>query len=196
MNRDTEITLDQVHDGIVATIKAEYPDLHVEAYREERKLPADLLPACLVELTELEDASELDPGTDQLAVTATFEALLVLGFRAQPGKNPKLEIRRLAASFAAFVRLQRWGCPIGPAQVVGAYPSDFEPELDQYEVWRVEWQQVLHLGKSVWNATGQVPSQIMGSYVPIVGIPYEDQYVRLNDGPPTSAINEGVVVLG
>ena len=192
MDRNTEVTLDQVHDGIVATIQAQFPGLHVEAYRLDRKgLP---LPACLVELTELEVAPEHDPGTGQLAANATFEAQLVIGFR-QGLKNPKREIRNLAAAFAAFARLQRWGCPIGPAMVVGAYRDDFEPELDQYEVWKVEWQQVIHLGETIYKGGPGRPSQIYGSWVPDIGIPHEPDYVRLNEPPPTDALNETTVVV-
>lgn len=164
-NANTVTTLDAVHDGIVATLQAQFPDVHVEAYRLDRKnLP---LPSCLIELTEM-DLADLDPGTDQLAVAARFEAKLVIGFR-QGIKNPKREIRKLAAAVAAFVRLQRWGCPIGPANVIGAYPDDFEPELDQYEVWRVEWQQIIHLGDTIWTDTGTTPTQVLAGVSPAIG---------------------------
>lgn len=165
-NANTVTTLDAVHSGIVAAIKAQFPDLKiVEAYRLDRKnLP---VPACLVELTEMDAAPDVDPGTEQLAVNARFEATFVIGFR-QGGKNPKLEVRKLAASFAAFARLQRWGCPIGPAEVIGAYQDDFDPELDQYECWRVEWQQVIHLGDTVWKDEGEVPTPFF-SWSPEIG---------------------------
>lgn len=148
-NANTVTTLDVVHDGIVLAIKAQFPDIKtVEAYRLDRKsLP---LPACLIEMTEMEVDMDVDPGTEQLAVTARFEARLVLGFR-QGSKNAKLEVRKLAAAVASFARLQRWGCPIGPADVIGAYPDDFDPELEQYECWRVEWTNLIHIGESVWN---------------------------------------------
>lgn len=173
MDRDTTVTLDQVHDGIKAALQAQFPDLHVEAYREDRTgLP---VPACLFELTEMEGAPDHDPGTEQLAVTATFEALLVMKFR-QPGKNARLEVRKLAAALAAFARLQRWGCPIGPAEVVGAFPDDFNPELDQYECWRVEWRQVLHLGDTVWNNDGVAPSEVYLGITPKIGPDHKDDY--------------------
>lgn len=176
-NADTMTTLDAVHDGIVAAIKAQFPDLKtVEAYRlERRNLPT---PACLIELTEM-DASDMDPGTEQMAVDARFEAKLVIGFR-QGCKNPKLEIRKLAAAVTAFVRLQRWGCPIGPAEVIGAYPDDFDPELDQFECWRVEWRQVIHLGESVWKDwnEGEVPTPAY-SWAPDIGVGNEDKYTEL-----------------
>lgn len=194
MDADTQVTLDQVHDAILASVRAQFPALAtVEAYSLDR----DHLqtPACLVEMTDME-ASGYDPGTGQLEVVATFEAQLLMSFR-QPGMNPKREIRKLAGAFAVFARLQRWGVPVGPAEVVGAYPDDFDPELDKYEVWRVEWRQIIHLGESVWKADseGVTPSMVMASWAPQIGAEHEGVYERLNDAPPTDTLNETTLVL-
>lgn len=176
-NANTVTTLDAVHAGIVSALQAQFPALHVEAYRLDRKtLP---VPACLIELTELE-AGDMDPGTEQQAVSARFEAKLVIGFR-QGLNNPKLEIRKLAAAVTAFVRLQRWGCPIGPAEVIGAYPDDFDPELDQFECWRVEWQQVIHLGETVWT-DGTAPDRVFVGFTPNTGPENQGDYVELTNG--------------
>lgn len=183
-NANTVTTLDAVHDGIVAAIAAQFPDLKtVEAYRLDRKsLP---VPACLIELTEMDAVPDSDPGTNQLAVNARFEALLVIGFR-QGLKNPKREIRKLAASVAHFVRNKRWGCPIGAAEVVGAYPDDFVPELDQFECWRVEWQQLIYLGEeNVWQDEpgATPPSRIFLGFVPNVGAGHEADYTEVTHLP-------------
>lgn len=172
-NANTNTTLDAVHEGIVQAIKAQYPDLKtVEAYRLDRQnLPT---PACLIELTDMETGVDPDPGTEQLAVMARFEAKFVISFR-QGLKNPKLEVRKLAASFAHFARLQRWGCPIGPADVLSISQDDFDPELDQFECWRVEWQQIIHLGDSIWNWSGETPTPVF-SWAPNIGIPHEPEY--------------------
>lgn len=172
-NANTVVTLDQVHAGIIGAIKTQFPDLNlVEAYRLDRKnLPT---PACLIEMTEMDAAMDIDPGTEQLAVTARFEARFIIGFR-QGAENPKLKVRKLAAAFAAFARLNRWGCRIGPAGVIGAYQDDFDPELDQYECWRVEWEQVIHLGNTIWTDDGTVPVPVY-SWLPDIGIPHEPDY--------------------
>lgn len=172
-NANTVTTLDAVHEGIVAAIKAQFPTLKtVEAYRLDRKnIPS---PACLIEMTEADADMDIDPGTEQLAVWARFEARFLIGFR-QGAKNPKLEVRKLAAAFASFARLKRWGCPIGPADVIGCYQDDFDPELDQYECWRVEWRQIIHLGDTVWTDDGEVPEPVF-SWSPNIGPGHEDDY--------------------
>jgi hypothetical protein len=150
----TEIDLDDLHDAIETQIAAAFPTLQtVEFYREDRKTV--VAPACLLELVEFETAgAEPDPGTGQLAMLARFEAELILGFRTA---NAKREARKLAANLAAFLHLRRWtGIVTGPGEVVGCYKDDFAPELDQFEVWRVEWSHIIHLGQSVWVPDGSI----------------------------------------
>jgi hypothetical protein len=65
--------------------------------------------------------------------------------------------------------LQRWGKPIGPAQVIGCYQDDFNSELDQYEVWRVEWTQEMHFGSTIWTDDGDVPNEIRVAFSPDIG---------------------------
>ncbi len=176
MNANTNIDLSVVHDAIVADIKAAFPNLQtVEFYREDRK--SLVTPACLLELTELEADPDNDPGTEQLAVLAKFEAELVIGFRPQAGSmaKAKLSIRMLAAALEAWLRMRRWTNPADPAKklptgeamVIGAYQDDFsvmgrrqDQDLSQFEVWRVEWQQRLHLGETVWTDEGVTPGRV------------------------------------
>lgn len=171
MNANTNIDLAVLHSAIVADIKAQFPQLvTVEFYLEDRKeLPK---PACLLELTELEALPDEDPGTEQLAVMAKFEAQLVITFRETQAKQ---SIRLLAAAFAAWLRMRKWTnpnnpdkkLPTGAAQVIGAYPDDFavmgrqrDQELGQFEIWRVEWQQIIHLGETAWTDEGVTPSDV------------------------------------
>lgn len=190
MNANTEVDLAELHDAIVADIKAAFPNLvTVEFYREDRKvLPK---PACLLELSELEAIPDDDPGTEQLAVMAKFEAELVIGFRTPEAKR---SIRLLAASLAAWLRMRRWTnysgttpkLPTGEAQVIGAYQDDFsmigrdsDKGLEQYEVWRVEWQQRIHLGKTVWTDEGTVPTEVFVQ--DHIGGGPGDGYVKVNE---------------
>lgn len=147
MSANTELDLDQLHQAIIDKIAAQFPEfVTVDDYSDDRTRLNT--PACLVELTDMEGAPDDDPGTEQLAVTARFEARIIIGFRQL---NAKRQIRKLAAALGAFVHQQRWGLPVSPAELLTITPDEFSPELDQFEVWRVEWQQVVHLGLSVWD---------------------------------------------
>lgn len=182
-NANTEITLDQLHDSILNAIRSKFPNLQtVEAYRPDRKsIP---LPACFLELEEFETADDApDPGTEQLAVMARFSARFLISFKSS---QPKLTIRKLAAAFAAFARFKRWGLPVGPAEVIGAYPDDFDIELDQFECWRVEWRQVIHLGEGIWNDQAFTGEPVF-SWSPHIGIGNERYYRPLPELLPPDA---------
>lgn len=174
-----------LHSVIASTSAAAFPGVHFEFYREDR----DDLPAmgelgqptacCMLELTEF-DPVDADPGTEQVDVIARFEAQFIIGFRTP---DAKVAIRALAASYAAYLRKRsRWpGVVNGPTQNIRCFKDDFSPELDQYEIWTVEWTQVLRLGEGVWKETGTTPGNPLYSFVPYIGDGNEDEYVPLED---------------
>jgi hypothetical protein len=191
MNIDTGINLDTLHASIVADIRAKFPTLAtVEFYRAERtQLPT---PACLLTLTELEAAEDEDPGTEQIAVYAHFEAQLIVSFRQANAKN---SIRNLAGAFMGFLRKRKWTDPANPGKKlptgeclpVGAYEDDFasitagqrDTNLDQFEIFRVEWRQLINLGETAWNDTGVTPSIVFMGQAPEIGPAHLDDYVQV-----------------
>jgi len=177
MNADTSIDIEDLHDAIAGAISAQFPDiLTVEFYREEsdrQSISSISLPACLIEMTEMEPSPQDDPGTEQLAVWARFEARLIIGFRTT---KAKIEIRKLSAALAVFLRFNRWSLPVGPAEVLAIIPDNFSPELDRFEVWRVEWRQLIHLGESVWVDDGSGQLNPVYSWAPEIGTGHEEYY--------------------
>lgn len=174
---DTEIDLGTVHQAIIDAVAAQFPDVVTVAdYRDDRdRLP---LPAILIELEDMEGAPDEDPGTGQLAMMARFVARVIIGFRTPTAER---EIRRLAGALGAFVRLNRWNQPIGPAEVLVIGPDAFAPELDRYVIWRVEWQQVVHLGASVWTNEGDIPVTVLVGVAPDIGTGHEADYQDIDD---------------
>ncbi|MDM5178513.1 hypothetical protein PO883_15045 [Massilia sp. DJPM01] len=176
MNINTEVDLAGLHATITAAIAERFPSLAtVEFYREDREeLP---VPACILDLCEFEGEPSVDPGTGQLAVMARFEAELIIGFRTP---EAKMSLRLLAGAFAAFLHKKRWpGGLTSEAEQIHAYKDDFKPALDQYEVWCVEWRQIIHLGESVWSGEGVTPTTIMLGFAPEVGFGHEDDYIQI-----------------
>lgn len=173
---DTAIDLDALIDAITASITAAFPVFAtVEAYREDRKSLA--LPACLVQLVDLEPTDDI--GTEQLPVVAHFEAQVILGFRTDAVKRAA---PKLAASVALHIRARRWGQPVEPATVTAIEPDSFDPRLDEFEVWRVDWQQTIHIGPSIWGDDGMFPSQVLVAFAPDIGAPSEGEYQTIVGG--------------
>jgi len=176
---DSEIDLDALHDAIIAAVASGMPTVaSVQSYPEDR-VALDL-PAVLIDLEDMEAAPDADPGTEQLAVVTRWRARLILGFRTA---NVLRQVRKGAAQLAALVHLNRWGQPVEPARVTLVGPDPFDPDLDQYEVWVVEWEQIVHLGASVWAGEGILPETVYLGFAPDVGSDNVDDYVQIVPQP-------------
>lgn len=147
---------------------AEYPRLR-------QKIAA---PAILVELADATPAD--DAGTGQLCTAARFEARIVFDQVPAAGSNPPLQALSLAAAVAQEIfTASRFGQPVGPARDIRIEPDQFKPELAGYCVWLVEWTHDVRLGDSVWDGEGILPSEIYVGYSPEIGLPHEDDYVKI-----------------
>lgn len=177
MNANTEIDLDALHDAVVAAISSGMPTVaSVQAYPDTSEpLP---LPAVLVDLEDMEAAPDVDPGTEQLAVRVRWRARLILGFRTA---DVQRQVRKGAAQLAHLVHLNRWGKPVEPARVTLVGPDPFDPALDQYEVWVVEWEQIVHLGASVWECPegASVPETVYLGIEPKTGPDHVEDYWQI-----------------
>jgi hypothetical protein len=90
-----------------------------------------------------------DPGTEELALRARFEARVVVDGTVE---NSSIVVRSLAAEVARVVSKNTWNVKnIAPGEFLSAEVDNFRPELDAYLVWLVEWTHELHLGKSIWE---------------------------------------------
>ena len=144
-NRPTGIDLDAMHDAICRAIQDRFPVFQeVSDYaRIARSVKA---PSCFVQMTGATPVD--DPGTDQLRLSVSWEALLVFSFKAEKAKR---SARVAAVETALFIKGNRWGVECSAAQVQDIQLDGFSPELDQYECWRVDWSQEVNVGPNVWT---------------------------------------------
>ncbi|WP_174516946.1 hypothetical protein [Wolbachia endosymbiont of Cardiocondyla obscurior] len=143
-----------LHQAICSTLKEEIPDVQTcEIYPSIRK--ELLAPALFVELVSLESGK--DPGTEELALKARFEARIVVDGTVE---DSSLVVRSLAAEVARVVNKNTWEKNVSPAEFLSAEPDGFRPELDAYLVWMVDWNHQLHLGKSIWTENKIKPHTI------------------------------------
>ncbi|WP_353280152.1 hypothetical protein [Wolbachia endosymbiont (group B) of Silvanus unidentatus] len=143
-----------LHQTICSTLKEEIPSIQTcEIYPSIRK--ELLAPALFVELVSLESGK--DPGTEELALKARFEARIVVDGTVE---DSSVVVRTLAAEVARVVNKNTWNMKnISPGEFISAEIDGFRPELDAYLVWLVEWFHEVHVGKSVWS-TGIMPHVI------------------------------------
>lgn len=128
------VNLVALHEAILAGLAAGFPDVpQVAAYPDIRRRVA-ALPAILVELSDLEPGA--DPGTGEAGLIGRFQARVIV----DPNRrDAQMQVRQLAARLTACLRDADWGLPVGVARFVQAGEDAFNPDLDGYIVWLVDW---------------------------------------------------------
>lgn len=174
---NTEVTLDELHDAIVAQIVAAFPAFVTVDFYPDDESEQIATPACMLEMTEAEPIPENNAGTGQWPALARFEARIIMSSRA--GATSKREVRKAAVAFATWINLRRLtGIATDPCQVIACEPDEFAPHVDRFVTWRVEWVMPAMFGESVWKNDGAIP-QAFFSFAPDIGVPNEPKYVEL-----------------
>jgi hypothetical protein len=112
-------------------------------------------PACFVEVEAFDIGT--NPGTEELAMIANFEALIVIDKIIE---NAGFAIRELALRLANLINHKTWNSSVSPAKIKDIGPDAFKPDLDAYLVLRIAWSHELHVGENVWDAAGILPHTI------------------------------------
>ncbi|WP_419214821.1 hypothetical protein [Wolbachia endosymbiont of Rhagoletis cingulata] len=144
-----------LHQAICTKLKEEISAIQTcEIYPSIRK--ELVAPAVFVELSSLEKGD--DPGTEELALKARFEARIVIDSTVE---NAPILVRTLAAEVARVVNKNTWNMKnVSPGEFISGGGDDFRPELDAYLVWMVEWVHTIHVGRSIWEEGKFVPHKI------------------------------------
>jgi hypothetical protein len=133
-----------LHNNICGQILKRVPE--IKTCMSYPRIRSELVaPACFIEIESFDVGT--DPGTEELAVIANFNARLVIDKIAQ---NSSFVIRELALKLANLINKNTWHLAVLPAKIKEIAPDAFSPELDAYIVWNVVWTHELHVGKNIW----------------------------------------------
>lgn len=175
-----------LYAAIEHEFKTRYPMLQtVEFHRgtdgaDRLEIP---VPALLLEDETMEPNQEANAGDETTDTTFSFSAYLILSNVRNP--QVRKEIRVLAADMVSFINQRRWKDATGkviqtdPATVTVAERDNFDPSLDKYEVWRIDWQQAMTLGVSVWKSDDIPPGTIYIGFAPEIGLAHKADYTKL-----------------
>ncbi|WP_264337571.1 hypothetical protein [Wolbachia endosymbiont (group B) of Dolichovespula media] len=149
------MNLKDLHQAICTKLKEEIPAIQTcEIYPAIRK--ELVAPAVFVELASLKPGK--DPGTEELALKARFEARIVIDSTIE---NAPIIVRTLAAEVARVVNKNTWNVKnVSPGEFISAEIDGFRPELDAYLVWMVDWVHRIHVGRSIWKEGKFIPHKI------------------------------------
>jgi hypothetical protein len=133
----------ELPERLKSVISEAHQNVYVDYYPKIRK--SLKIPAVLIELSELRGGDQI--GTEQLPMTAYLEARCVWA----PENEGLARVRELAASVAySIFRAARLGLPISPPNITNISPDALKPELDQFDVWVVEWTYDIFIGENLW----------------------------------------------
>lgn len=143
------------------------------------------VPACFITSVGA-DASQ-DPGTGQLALEANFMAMVLTKDNTARFKPSHAAIS-LAEAIALEIRMNRWGLSnVGVARVTRVVNiHDLTFDSLGLTSWRIEWNQEVILGESIWVAES-IPCVVWLGMAPEIGIDHVDDYdeiYRDNDRCP------------
>jgi len=171
-----EVTLDGMQTAIADAVRAAFPAYRTVEFDRDDESEGFPTPAWIASFVEAEPAPADDPGTGQWPALARFEARVILSARKG---NAKLEVRKAATAFAAWLNLRRFpGVMADPCQVIACEPDAFAPHLDRFEVWRVEWVIPCFFGESVWKPGPEI-TEAWYSFAPDIGEAHVDDYTKI-----------------
>lgn len=164
------MTLSDYIETIASSIRTALPVFSlVEEYSEQKK--RFITPAVFLEVSSLD--REDDPGTGEVAMSVRVDCYVVVSFKTH---KAKAVVRDLSSDLAVHLHGNRFGMPVAPSQLIGCYPDGFGDDQEQFETWRVEFDQVVHLGQNVWDEEGILPVEVYLGIAPEVGVEHVDKY--------------------
>lgn len=182
------INIADLHNNIVKNLAEQFKDDFklIEFYRSEndrKPLKIAELPALLLELPDFGLDLENDSGTEQIPLIARFEARIVADAMEKEQANPsfmKVKVRGLAIKLAQYLFKNKHFHKLktGPLVLSGITEDAFYPELDRYDVWRVDFEIPIHVGESIWKSEGNTPTALY-SWSPEIGNAHSSAYQEI-----------------
>lgn len=169
-----------LHHAIVGELTSKIEGIETSGFYPKIR-EAIKAPAIFVDMTSLEPGQ--DPGTGEVAYIARFEARCMVG----TSDEANLQVRELAAEAGRIIYKNSFGVHVKPADLLTIGNDGFNPELDAYEVWLVEWEHEIHVGESIWTNEGVCPQEIYVGFAPCIGEEYEEEYTLVKEKPEVTA---------
>lgn len=153
-DKDTGINVEQLLVRIRELVHNGMPDILLVDGDEDLQ-DISSFPAVRVSLTRLDPDRAFNPGTEQTAVFLVLKAHVLV---AENQSAPLRESRHKAMTLVSLVQWQRWGFPVGPAELDSVAPESISVHGAHPVAWTVTWKHAAFLGRSVWDAN-RIPAR-------------------------------------
>ncbi|ELE2163695.1 hypothetical protein RC856_000359 [Vibrio fluvialis] len=168
------IHLTQYHEAVKSTLQAQLPWLL--SIKDYPKIETPLLTPCAFFSVSGWEKSTEQKMNGQLSVTLSCEVLAVLGMEHEAYQ---VDIRNSAMAISLAIEANRFGLEVEPAVFVSADPDAFQPELDEYAVWSIRFEQEVQVGEDAFKPEGQIPNIVNVGYSPDIGESNQDKYEQV-----------------
>lgn len=172
------IHLTEYHDNVVQWLKDNISWLQSVSYYPETETA--LTAPCAFFGVQDWEINEEQPMNGQLSVSLNCELLVVFGM-----DDPayQLEVRNAAMALCLKLNEQRFGLPVDALVLTSAEPDAFNPELDDYAVWSISFNQTIEVGEDTFKPEGLRPTDVKVGYSPDIGAGNPDKYEQVvSDG--------------
>lgn len=170
-----------VCEGICAALADGLPGLRsVVEYGAQGDMET---PLAMLRLTDMEHAGDPEDGTERVWVQCRWDVFLVVAKdSALDAAQMRRELRQMSAAVAALVHGNRFGVQAMPARFVKVEADVPAPVGTDAACWRVEFEQDIPLGESVWGGEGVPVQTVLVSYTPRIGLEHKESYTEVTDG--------------
>jgi hypothetical protein len=154
-----------LEQAISDAISSALPDVPIQTYpRRATRLNVP----CVLVLCDSFEPMDSD-GTERLLLKSKWLAYCVV---ADHAPNADTTARILAISVGKAVDDIEGKASQGysKASLVGIFEDSFNPDLDGFLVWKVEFDIPIKVGESVWDGTGIIPTQVLVAFGDDIGV--------------------------
>ncbi|MCY1698659.1 hypothetical protein OVA10_11445 [Lelliottia sp. SL45] len=125
--------------------------------------------------------SRADAGTDQLHVDTDCSVYLAVNRSLEIAGNMSAELyaRDLADELTCLVDAQTFGLNIEPSVFVSAEVDEFDTEMDDYHLWRIDFSVQLPVGVDPHDIARAPLKQVWLGKAPDIGCEHEEDYLAL-----------------
>lgn len=170
------VTLVELHNAVLESLRGVAWQRFTGAYPEVKT--ALVTPALYFAINAW---SRADAGTDQLHVDADCSIYLAVNrsLNIEGGMSPELYARDLADDLTCRVDAQTFGLDISPSVFLSAEVDEFDKEMDDYHLWRVDFSVELPVGPDPHDITRAPLQQLWLGKAPNIGAGHEEDYTPL-----------------
>lgn len=186
-----QIMFDTAHERILAQLQEKFPvfakvgDYGILTVKKGENRERLVVPAAILHMDSFEpDSEKSNPGTGQRVFSVRWELRIMLNTK---DADYDRKVRSLAAAVARWIDGNRFGKGY-EAKFIRSEEDEFDERLIKFRPWLIEFEQSYLLGEDVWEDEGTTPTEVYGSWVPLVGADHEDDYEQIEEVKP---ITEG-----